>query len=85
MNAAQARPMQSTMLALLDELHYVLFVITLQDLLATLKRVSNLAGILLSLPSTVLFIQIYFIHHTINNHEQYVQLSKKIQQSVWDF
>ena len=27
MNAAQAKPMQSPMLALLDELHYVFFVI----------------------------------------------------------
>jgi len=33
MNAAQARPMQkSPMLALLDDLHYVFFVITLKDL-----------------------------------------------------
>jgi len=32
MNVAQARPMQSPMLALLDELHYIFFVIALKDL-----------------------------------------------------
>jgi len=32
MNAAQARPTQNPMLALLDEPHYVFFVITLKDL-----------------------------------------------------
>jgi len=32
MNAAQARPMQSPMLASPDELHHVILVITLEDL-----------------------------------------------------
>jgi len=32
MNAAQTRPMQSAMVALLDELHYVFLVIMLKDL-----------------------------------------------------
>ena len=32
MNAAQARPVQSPMLALLDKLNYVFFVIMLKDL-----------------------------------------------------
>jgi len=31
MNAAHARPMQSPTLALIDELHYVFFVITFSD------------------------------------------------------
>jgi len=37
MNAAQARPMQSPMLALLDELHYVFFVIYVERRIADTK------------------------------------------------
>jgi len=67
-NAAQARPMRSPMLASLDKLHDVFLVFTLKDLYPTLKLVSRYLTVI-TIDCTI-FVHICVIHRKINNHEQ---------------
>jgi len=59
MNAAQARPMQSPMLALLDELHYAFFVIYVERPIADTETCYH------HYRRLYYFLRIYFIYNFI--------------------